>query len=116
MNYSIEYFLQLLEEYGIKFAKNGFIALPKEHCFATWRIASRRAMGADGYAMYWNAVYEVRLFYRENKTESDEAIERKLESRLRELDGLESNYDYNPDDKLDITLYRFNGAINFKEE
>lgn len=116
MSDSIEHFLQLLEVYGIKYAKNGFITLPKDHSFATWRIARRKAMGADGYALYWDAVFEVRLFYRDNKTESDEAFERKLESRLRELDGLESKYDYNPDDKLDITLYSFNGVINFEEE
>ena len=111
----IEQVLKALEEHGIKSEQDGYITLPQEHCFAAWRIAHRKAAGADGYALYWQVTYEVRICYRDNKTEVDLKREKELESKFRVLNNLESDYAYNPDDKLDITVYSFTDNKDFQE-
>lgn len=50
--------------------------------------------------------YEIRLFYRDAKSDADRLIERELEQAYRTLDGLESDYYYIDTDKLDgVTVY-----------
>ncbi len=109
----IEQVLKVLGEHGIKAVKDGYITLPKDHCFAAWRIAHRTAAGADGYALYWQIQYEVRICYRDEKTEADLMQEKELENEFRVLNNLESDYAYNPDDKLDITVYTFTDNKDF---
>lgn len=91
----------------------GFISLPKAHNFAVWRIKHRAAGGPDGYNLYWDVTYELRIFYRDVKTEFDRQNELKFEDGIRECIGLESDYDYDDSDKLDITRYKFNDTIEF---
>ncbi|MCM1023819.1 MAG: hypothetical protein NC395_07145 [Prevotella sp.] len=109
----MEFVLELLAKHGIKAEKDGYITLPREHCFAAWRIAHRKAKGADGYAFYWDVTYELRLCYRDGKNAGDLERELKLESEFRGLDNLESDYDYDSNDKLDITVYTFTGTADF---
>lgn len=109
----IERVLNLLEQYGIKVVQDGYITLPQEHCFATWRIAHRTAAGADGYALYWQVRYELRICYRDDKTEDDIKRENELESEFRVLNNLESDYIYDFDDQLDITVYSFTDNVDF---
>lgn len=93
----------------------GFISLPKahHHNFAVWRISHRRADGPDDYYLYWEVTYELRIFYRDTKTELDWQNERKFEDGIRECYGLESDYDYDDSDKLEITVYKFKDTIEF---
>ncbi|MGN0598653.1 MAG: hypothetical protein ACI4JK_02060 [Oscillospiraceae bacterium] len=93
----------------------GFISLPKQHhhTFAVWRISHRRADGADGYNLYWDVTYELRIFYRDTKTELDWQNEKEFEDGIRECNGLESDYEYDDSDKLDITVYKFTDTIEF---
>ncbi|MCM1328371.1 MAG: hypothetical protein NC253_02935 [Ruminococcus sp.] len=105
--------LELLKDVGIEAEKDGYITLPREHCFAAWRIAHRKAQGADGYALYWDVTYELRLCYRDGKTADDLKREKILEKKFRELEDLESDYDYDANDKLDITVYKFTGTEEF---
>lgn len=94
---------------------DGFIALPTAHCFAVWRTSHRKAGGADGYNMFWEVTYELRIFYRDNKSEQDWQNERKFENCLRECNGLESDYEYDDNDKLYVTVYKFNDIIEIQE-
>lgn len=98
---------------NIPCSNGGFVSLPKAHTFAAWRITRRKADGADGYNMYWVVSYELRIFYRDNKTVQDCEREREFENALRECDGLESSYEYDSDAKLDITVYTFTENIDF---
>lgn len=109
----IEDFLALLDERNIPHEENGFIKLPAAHRFATWRIKKRRADGADGYNMFWRTVYEVRIFYRDSKTAADIAMEKDMEDDMRGFEELECEYDYDSDNKLDITIYRFSAVNEF---
>lgn len=109
----IEDFLALLDGRNIPYEENGFIKLPAAHRFATWRIVERKAYGADGYNMLWRTVYEVRIFYRDSKTAADIAMEKAMEGDMRQFEGLECEYDYDSDNKLDITIYRFTADIDF---
>ena len=93
----------------------GFISLPKAHNFAVWRIKHRTAGGADGYNLYWDVTYELRIFYRDNKSGLDLHNELKFENGIRECIGLESDYEYDDNDKLDITVYKFNDTIEIQE-
>lgn len=103
----------LKEIYGdIKCERDGFISLPKEHIFAVWRISHRKAQGADGYNMYWDIQCELRIFYRDNKTVQDVKAEKSFEESLRECRALESDYEYDDNAKLYITVYTF----TFEEE
>lgn len=96
--------------------RDGFISLPpKAHCFAVWRISHRSADGADGYNMYWNVTYELRIFYRDTKTEPDLKHELMFEDGIRECYGLESDYEYDDNDKLYVTVYKFKNTIDFQE-
>lgn len=99
--------LSALDALHIVYSKDGFKALPTSHCFATYRVAHRAAQGADGFALYWDVTYEIRLFYRDAKSDADRLIERELEQAYRTLDGLESDYYYIDTDKLDVTVYMF---------
>ncbi len=111
---SIGSVLEILKEHGIKhIIHNGYITLPTEHCFAVWRIAQRKADGADMYNMFWHVIYEVRICYRENKLDTDTERERAIEDEFRELQDLESKYSYDSNDKLEITEYRFTDIIDF---
>ena len=104
----------LKENFGdIPCLKGGFVSLPKAHTFATWRITRRKADGADGYNLYWEVSYELRIFHRDNKTEQDRESEREFEDALRECEELESSYEYDSDAKLDITVYTFTENIDF---
>lgn len=98
----MERVLDILKKYGIKAEENGYITLPRDHCFAAWRVVHRRAQGADGYGLYWDVTFELRICYRDKKTAADKSREK-----------LESDYTYNYDDKLDITIYTFMGKENF---
>lgn len=98
---------------NIPCSDGGFVSLPKAHTFAVWRITRRKADGADGYNMYWTVSYELRLFYRDNKTEQDCKREREFEDALRECEKLESSYEYDSDAKLYITIYTFTKNIDF---
>ncbi len=110
----IEYVLDVLKKHGIKhIIRDGYITLPTEHCFAVWRIAHRKADGADMYNMFWHVTYEVRICYRENKLDEDKYLEKEIESDFREIQGLESEYFYNSNDKLEITEYTFTDIIEF---
>ncbi|MGN1120687.1 MAG: hypothetical protein ACI4Q4_10035 [Oscillospiraceae bacterium] len=109
----IEDFLDILNKRHIIYMRDGFITLPAGHIFATWRIVKRKADGADGYNMFWRTVYEVRIFYRNSKTATDIAIEKDMEDDMRGFDNLECEYDYDSDNKLDITIYRFSADIDF---
>lgn len=98
----------LKEKYGdIKCVRDGFVSLPNEHIFAVWRISHRKAQGADDWNMYWDITYELRIFYRENKTLQDLKTEKSFEKSLRECRELESDYEYDDNAKLDITVYTF---------
>lgn len=114
----IETVLDVLKECfeEIPCKRDGFVSLPPEHCFAVWRIAHRSADGADGYNMYWNVTYELRIFYRDAKTDDDVMRELAFENGLRECYGLESDYEYDSSAKLDITVYTFKNAIDFQED
>lgn len=105
--------ISVIESAGIRCIKDGYTTLPADHCFAVWRKAKRWAKGADGYALYWAVTYELRIFYRDRKTVADMTAERALEAEIRECDNLESEYEYDPDSKLDITVYRFDGTEEF---
>lgn len=106
----------LKECFGDIPCKNGgFISLPKEHTFAVWRISHRRAEGADGYNLYWNVTYELRIFYRDIKSKLDWHRERMFEDGIRECCSLESDYEYDDNDKLDITVYKFTDTIEIQE-
>jgi hypothetical protein len=105
--------LAALTDAGITYRQDGYTAIPSAHCFATWRKVSRRAEGADGYALYWIVTYEIRIFYREKKTSADLATEISIEEELRGCENLESEYAYDPDNKLEITIYTFTGEEKF---
>lgn len=106
--------LNALRQNGITdIAKNGYVVLPKSRCFAAWRVVHKSAGGADGYAMYWKVAYEVRICYRDNRTADDEEREKTLENAFRGLEDLECDYEYNSDDKLDITTYSFSDIVEF---
>lgn len=105
--------LEILKKYGIEAKEDGYITLPKDHCFAAWRVAHRQSQGADGYALYWNVTFELRIMYRDKKTAADLSREKLIEKEMRFLEGLESDYGYNYDDKLDITVYIFMGREKF---
>lgn len=109
----IENFLDILNKRCIIYVRDGFITLPAGHIFATWRIVKRKADGADGYNMFWRTVYEVRIFYRNSKTAADIAMEKDMEDDMREFETLECEYDYDSDNKLDITIYRFTAVNEF---
>lgn len=109
----MERVLDILKKHGIKAEEGGYITLPKDHCFAAWRVAHRRAQGADGYNLYWDVTFELRICYRGKKTAVDKSREKLIERYMRFLDGLESDYAYNDNDKLDITIYTFMGRENF---
>lgn len=70
-------------------------------------------MGADGYGIYWLVTYEVRIYYRDEKTDEDCRLEKNIENEIRELDNLESDYDYDSKDKMDITIYSFTASEEF---
>lgn len=108
--------LDILKKYGIKAVEDGYITLPKDHCFAAWRVAHRRAQGADGYELYWDVTFELRICYRDRKTAADKSREKLIERDMRFLEGLESDYAYNDNDKLDITIYTFTGREKFETE
>ena len=111
---SIEEVLEALSNvYGIEPKENGFTALPKDHVFAVWRINGRSAEGSDGYALYWRTTYELRIFYRDGKKQSDEEAEKIFEEALRFAEQLTSEPDYDSKDNLDITIYRFTAAVDF---
>lgn len=112
----MENLLEILKEQGIKTVQDGYITLPKDHCFATWRIGHRTAHGADNFNMYWEFPVELRIIYRESKTAEDWAWEKDFESYMQELQNLESDYLYDSQDKLEITLYTFTGRENFETE
>lgn len=112
----MERVLEILKKYGVESVENGYITLPKEHCFAAWRVVHRQAQGADGHALYWNVTFELRICYRDKKTAEDKARERLIEKDMRFLDGLESDYAFNDNDKLDITVYTFMGRERFLNE
>ncbi len=114
----IEDVLQALKDsFGnIKTVRDGFVSLPNEHCFAVWRISHRKADGADEWNLYWSVTYELRIFYRENKTLQDVEKEAEFEKHLRECRELESDYEYDDGAKLDITVYKFTDDIDFEEE
>lgn len=104
----------LKENFGdIPCLKGGFVSLPKAHTFATWHITRRKADGADGYNLYWEVSYELRIFYRDNKTAQDCKCEREFEDALRECEELESSYEYDDDAKLNVTVYSFTDIIDF---
>ena len=109
----IEDFLEILNNRHIIYVRDGFITLPTAHIFATWRVVKRKADGADGYNMLWRTEYEVRIFYRSSKTAADIALEKDMEDDMRGFDNLECEYDYDSDNKLDITIYRFTADIDF---
>ncbi len=105
--------LDVLSKYGICSVRDGYDALPKNHCFAVWTIAHRKAMGADGYAFYWLVTYTLHIYYRNGKTEEDSRIEKVIESELRGLDNLESEYDYDSKDSTNVTSYSFTADEDF---
>lgn len=109
----MEAVLDILKEHGIKTIEDGYVTLPKEHFFSSWRRVQKRAEGSDGYALYWRVTYELRLCYRDKKTDEDKFTEKLLESMFRELENLDCKYGYNSEDKLDITVYSFTGIENF---
>ena len=111
----METVLDILKEYGITTIEDGYITLPQERVFSSWRRVRKIAEGADGYALYWRVTYELRICYRDGKTAENKLVEEMLEDKFRELDDLECEYGYNSEDKLDITVYRFTGIENFKE-
>lgn len=111
---SIEEVIQAVSKvYNTDPKKNGFISLPKEHIFAVWRIAGRSAEGPDDYALYWNVTYELRIFYRDGKKDTDEELEKNFEDAIRSAYQLTSSYDYDSKDNLDITIYRFTAEVDF---
>lgn len=112
----MELVLEILKEHGIPTVEDGYVTLPQEHRFSSWRKSHKKAEGSDGYALYWRVTYELRICYRDGKTKQDNLMEKLLENEFRELDDLECTYGYNSDDKLDITIYTFTGIENFKEE
>lgn len=105
--------LEILKKHGIEAVENGYITLPKEHCFAAWRVAHRRAQGADGHALYWDVTFELRVCYRDKKTADDVSRERLIEKDMRFLEGLESDYVLDDDNKIEITVYTFMGRERF---
>lgn len=109
----MERVLDILKKHGIKAEEGGYITLPKDHCFVAWRVAHRSAQGADGYNLYWNVTFELRICYRDRKTAADKSREKLIERDMRFLDELESDYGYDDNDKLDITIYTFMGRENF---
>lgn len=109
----MERVLDILKKYGIGAVKDGYITLPREHCFAAWRAAHRKAHGADGHALYWDVTFELRICYRDKKTAADESREKLIERDMRFLEGLESDYDYDDVNKLEITVYSFIGREKF---
>lgn len=109
----METVLNILKEHGIKTIEDGYVTLPKEHCFSSWRIAGKKAEGADGYALYWRVTYELRICYKDGKTKQDKIKEKLLENAFRELENLECKYGYNSEDKLDITIYSFTSIEEF---
>lgn len=112
---SIDNVIEALKEcFGdIPCSRDGFISLPKDHTFAVWRISHRKADGADSWNMFWKASYELRIFYRNNKTAQDIEREAEFENALRECSDLESNYEYDDDAKLYVTVYSFTDIIDF---
>lgn len=110
---------EVLETLGAVFGKetpvkkDGYINIPKDHIFASWRIAHKTADGADGYNMFWRVTYELRIFYRDGKKSADIQKELLFEDGLRECQGLECDYDYDSNDKLDFTTYSFIGIVDF---
>ena len=112
----MELVLSTLEKCGIQTIEDGYVTLPQEHCFSSWRRTRKKAEGSDGYALYWRVTYELRVCFRDGKTNRDKLTEEFLENEFRELDDLECTYGYNSDDKLDITIYTFTEIENFKEE
>ena len=112
----MENILEILKGYGIETVQDGYITLPKSHCFATWRIGHRQAKGADNYNMYWEFPVELRICYRDDKTTDDWAWEKRLESDMQDLENLESDYTYDNQDKLEITVYTFTARENFEME
>ena len=111
---SIEEVVEALQNsMGIKAKKDGFVSLPKDHRFAVWRTSGRAAEGADGYNLYWRTTYELRIFYRDSKKQSDEDAEKIFEEALRFAEQLTSEPDYDSKDNLDITIYRFTAAVDF---
>lgn len=112
----MEHILEVLKEYGIKTVRDGYITLPKDHCFATWRIGHRTAQGSDNYNMYWEFPVQLRICYRDNKTADDWAQEKAIENHMLELQNLESDYTYDSQDKLEITVYTFTERENFETE
>ncbi len=109
----INYFLDILSKYGIGAVRDGYESVPTEHCFAVWSIEHRKAMGADGYGLYWLVTYEVRIYYRGGKTDEDCHLEKTIENEICELNNLESDYDYDSKDKIDITVYSFTADEDF---
>lgn len=109
--------LSVMKKYfgDIPCKNGGFISLPKDHTFAVWRIKHRTADGPDNYNLYWEVTYELRIFYRDTKTELDWQNEQKFEDGIRECSGLESDYEYDDSDKLEITVYKFNDIIEIQE-
>ncbi len=109
----INFVLDILGKHGICAVRDGYDSVPKEHCFAVWSIEHRKAMGADGYGLYWLVTYEVRIYYRGGKTDEDCHLEKTIENEICELNNLESDYDYDSKDKIDITVYSFTADEDF---
>lgn len=112
----MEHILEVLKGYGIETKQDGYITLPKDHCFATWRIGHRTAQGSDNYNMYWEFPVQLRICYRDNKTADDWVQEKAIENHMLELQNLESDYTYDSQDKLEITVYTFTERENFETE
>ena len=91
----------------------GYVTLPKDHIIVTYGMLKKTAQGADGYALYWDITYRICLFYREQKTADDWAMEKLIENGLRACNNLTVEYDYNDTDKLDVTYIEFTTTEEF---
>lgn len=111
----IDEVLEVIKAHGISKVAlfPGYVTLPKDHVIATYGKLKKTAQGADGYALYWVVTYRICIFYREQKTDDDWAIETAIEQGLRACENLSVEYDYNDTDKLDVTYIEFTTTEEF---
>lgn len=107
--------LEVLKAHGISKTAlfPGYTTLPKDHVFVTYGKLQKEPQGSDGYVEYWVVTYQIRFFYRENKTVADWTTEEAIEQDIRTCEDLKVSYDYNDTDKLEMTFYEFTVAENF---
>ncbi len=100
-------FVNILDEKKIKHAWHSFIQLPQGHSFGTYSITESKFDGADDMAMYRHDTISIGLFYRDYKSDGDNALEEDFEEKVRSAENYDKRIYYDSDNELFCSVYTF---------